>query len=334
MRLALQRILLALCAIPLALMSLSPPVALATATEQGADDETIPVPNNTALADRDRRLADKGMTAGSPMMIRIFKSESELELWINTGQRFELFHTYRICNWSGTLGPKLHEGDRQAPEGFYSVSLAQIHRKGRWPRSLNIGFPNSLDRAVGRTGSLILVHGGCTSTGCYAMTNPVMEEIYGLAEQALRGGQERIPVHVFPFRMSDANMKAHADQQWHDFWLNLKEAYDRFEQARVPPKIDVCDKRYVVREASDGEGEVEAHLGATCQPLDVAPLAIAEGTGTIKAKHGRKVASRARARRSAGRNARKAYAAARRARMAAHGKHVRSAAAVASKRAR
>ena len=108
-------------------------------------------------------------------------------------ERFELFATYPICHWSGRLGPKLHEGDRQAPEGLYSRGPSPDPSQGRWPRSLDIGYPNAFDRAMARTGSYILVHGGCTSTGCYAMTNPVMEEIYALSEQALRQGQERIP---------------------------------------------------------------------------------------------------------------------------------------------
>src|SRR5262245_41649609 len=173
---------------------------------------------------RDRRLADKGLTAGSPILIRIFKAEFELELWMRKGDRFELFATYPICYWSGTLGPKLHEGDKQAPEGFYAVGLNQIHRRGRWPRSLNIGYPNALDRAFARTGSLILVHGGCTSTGCFAMTNPVMAEIYALAEQALQQGHDRSPIHVFPFRMTEANLVARsvAHGEWRTFWLNLK----------------------------------------------------------------------------------------------------------------
>ena len=126
-------------------------------------------------------------------MIRIFKAESELELWMQKDDRFELFATYSICKWSGKLGPKQHEGDRQAPEGMYAVGMPQIHRKGRWPRALNIGYPNAFDRAMDRTGSYILVHGGCSSTGCFAMTNQQMEEIYRLSEEALKQGQTHIP---------------------------------------------------------------------------------------------------------------------------------------------
>ncbi len=344
-------------AVLLALGCLSVDPAVATATELNstppphnggvASDQRLPVLGALQTDDRDRRLAERGMAAGSPVMIRIFKAESQLELWLEKGGRFELFATYPICYWSGTLGPKLHEGDKQAPEGFYSVGMPQIRRRGRWPRSLNIGFPNALDRAYARTGSLILVHGGCTSTGCYAMTNPVMEEIYALSEQALKRGQDRIQVHVFPFRMTEHNVSAHADHEWHGFWLNLKEAYDLFERTRVPPKVSVCGKKYVVTEGAsldddDGAATLSARRRAAhlfsdvkeaapselgdCVELepDTQSLASPQSARTKKAR-GRKVASRAHRRRSVGRNARKAYAAARKVRMTAHAKRVRTA---------
>src|SRR5262245_6728439 len=275
---------------------------------------------------RDQRLADKGLTAGSPILIRIFKAEFEFELWMRKGERFELFATYPICYWSGTLGPKMHEGDKQAPEGFYAVGLNQIHRSGRWPRSLNIGYPNALDRAHARTGSLILVHGGCTSTGCFAMTNPVMAEIYGLAEQALQQGQERIPIHVFPFRMTEANLAAGSvvHGEWRDFWHNLKLGYDLFERTRVPPKVGICNKQYALSagDLADGSGPpaelampcAESGGGAAMPLVTAATEAAAEQANLVARPH--KAAARPR-HRSAARNARKAYAASRRARAAA-----------------
>jgi murein L,D-transpeptidase YafK len=147
---------------------------------------------------------------------------------------FVLFSTYPICRWSGTLGPKLREGDRQTPEGFYTITSRQLHLAGRWPRSLNLGFPNVLDRVQARHGSYILVHGGCSSTGCFAMTNPVSHEIYRLTEAALRAGQAHVPVHVFPFRMTEENLAAHQESDWQPFWRNLKEGYDSFETSRRP----------------------------------------------------------------------------------------------------
>jgi murein L,D-transpeptidase YafK len=283
-----------------------------------ATSTDIPLPG--ASMDRDQRLAAKGMRAGSPLMIRIFKAESQLEVWLQKNDRFELFATYPICYWSGRLGPKMHEGDRQAPEGLYSVGLGQIYHKGRWPRSLDIGFPNTFDKAYARTGSLILVHGGCKSTGCYAMTNPVMDEIYGLSEQALRQGQDAIPVHIFPFRMTEENMAAQAGNPWTPFWLNLKQAYDLFESTRVPPKVSVCNKRYSV---ADGETAfapcVDDGSGGIPMPSIEAKL---ESRKVVKA---RRVASKTHTRgRATGRNARKAYAEARRARMAEHARRTRT----------
>jgi murein L,D-transpeptidase YafK len=300
-----------------------------------------PVPSFTA-ADRIRRLGEKGMTAGSPVMLRIFKAESELELWLLKEGRFELFTIYPICFWSGALGPKLREGDRQAPEGFYSVGAEQLHLKGRQPRSLDLGFPNALDRAHARTGSYILVHGGCKSIGCYAMTNPVMEEIYALSEQALRQGQDRIQVHVFPFRMTEANLAAQAESVWHPFWLNLKDAHDVFERTRIPPRVGVCAKRYVVSEGTPpGEDAMVAATAAsaalsTCE-RDEAEASLWQlpevESATLYGARGRRAASRPYSRRFAGRNARKAYAAARRARIVAYARRLRTTDAAGPKRA-
>jgi murein L,D-transpeptidase YafK len=277
----------------------------------------IPLPG--ASMDREQRLAAKGMRAGNPVMIRIFKAESQLEVWLQKEDRFELFAAYPICYWSGRLGPKQYEGDKQAPEGLYSVTIGQIHHKGRWPRSLDIGFPNLFDKAYARTGSLILVHGGCKSTGCYAMTNPVMDEIYGLSEQALRQGQDAIPVHIFPFRMTEENMVSQAGNPWTPFWLNIKQAYDLFERTRVPPKVSVCNKRYSV---TDGE---TASSPCIDDGSDGIPMPVVEASAVSKKViKARKVASKTHTRRVGGRNARKAYAEARRARMAEHARRMRT----------
>jgi murein L,D-transpeptidase YafK len=195
-----------------------------------------------------------GFSPGNPVMIRIFKRESKLELWMRKDDRFELFATYPICFWSGRLGPKQREGDRQAPEGFYSFDREQLRIGGRHPQSINIGFPNEFDRASGRTGSYILLHGGCTSIGCFAMTDPVMDEIYTLAEQALAHGQDRIQVQIFPFRPTEANLAAYTNTKWNAFWRNLKEGYDVFEDTHMPPAISVCHSAYVVTAtASDAD---------------------------------------------------------------------------------
>ncbi len=224
--------------------------------QRHAAEGLLPLPGTPNLAAFDERLAAKGLTRGSEVFIRIFKAESELELWLRKGDRFVLLDVYPICHWSGTLGPKVLEGDKQNPEGFYRISSRQLHLIGRWPRSLNLGFPNSYDRALGRTGSYILLHGGCSSVGCFAMTNEVMTEIYGLTEKALRSGQDEVSIHIFPFRMTEANLERNAASPWIDFWRNLKEGYDAFQTAQVPPEVGVCNRKYVVHEMAPGPADV------------------------------------------------------------------------------
>jgi len=213
----------------------------------------LPLPGTPDIMALPARLAALGVAAGDPVFIRIFKAESELELWMRKGDGLVLLATYPICHWSGGLGPKLIEGDRQTPEGFYTINKRRLHRAGRWPRSLDLGYPNDHDRALRRSGSYILVHGGCSSIGCFAMTNEVMAEIYGLAEQALVAGQQNIHVHVFPFRMTEQRLAAAGDHPWAAFWQSLKPAYDLFEANRRPPRIGVCESRYVVHTAGPGE---------------------------------------------------------------------------------
>jgi len=301
-----------------------------TITDEFTPEQPAAAPAPFSPADRERRLTEKGLIAGSPVMIRIFKEDSELELWIEREGRFEHFNTYRICFWSGGLGPKKREGDKQAPEGLYSVGLQQLYPRGRRPHSFDIGYPNTFDRSLARTGSYILVHGGCSSTGCFAMTDPVMDEIYALSERALREGQDRIEVHVFPFRMTETNLAAHAESPWFAFWLNLKEAYDAFERTHLPPRVSVCDRRYIIAEPRAEEIAAPPDNGAPtafgiCEDAiaGIVPLAgpQAEHIAHVAARFHR-VAMRARMHRAAGRNAHANYAAARRAHMVAHARRV------------
>jgi murein L,D-transpeptidase YafK len=214
-------------------------------------------PNVAILKDR---LREVGVRADAPMLIRVFKSESELEVWKEKRGTYVLFATYPICHWSGSLGPKIREGDKQTPEGFYTVTRAQARGSMRWPRSLNIGYPNLLEQSQAQTGSHILIHGGCSSVGCFAMTNPVMDEIHELSIAALDGGQTHIPVHVFPFRMTDENMRKHEDAPWAALWANLKEGFDAFEKHRRPPVVSGCNGRYEFSTSGDtiwGPGPIE-----------------------------------------------------------------------------
>jgi murein L,D-transpeptidase YafK len=198
----------------------------------------------------DARLKAAGVELGVPVHLRIYKLESESELWVQKDRRFERFATYPICLWSGRLGPKLKEGDWQAPEGFYTVAKDALNPHSDHHRSFNLGFPNVYDRGKGRTGSLIMVHGDCSSVGCYAVTNGVVDEIWRFVTASLENGQKRIPVHAFPFRMTESNAWVHSGDKWSGFWADLKKGYDLFEQSRLPPVVSVCNGRYAFEEGS------------------------------------------------------------------------------------
>ncbi|WP_430514121.1 L,D-transpeptidase family protein [Pannonibacter phragmitetus] len=186
------------------------------------------------------------MDAKSPILIRIFKEESTLEVWKqNREGRFALLQTYEICKWSGELGPKIKEGDRQAPEGFYEITPGLMNPNSSYHLAFNTGFPNAYDRSHNRTGTDLMVHGACSSRGCYAMTDPQIEDIYSLARDSFKGGQRSFQVQAFPFRMTAENMARHNDSPHMDFWRMLKVGYDHFEVTKQAPKIDVCEKQYV-----------------------------------------------------------------------------------------
>jgi murein L,D-transpeptidase YafK len=191
-------------------------------------------------------LKAKSMEKESPILMRIFKEESELEIWkMDTSGLFALLSTYPICRWSGQLGPKIKEGDRQAPEGFYTITPGLMNPNSSNYLAINTGFPNAYDRANGRTGAFLMIHGDCSSSGCYAMTDEQIAEIYALAREAFSGGQRSFQIQAFPFRMTPLNMARHRNSPHLEFWSMLKEGYDYFEVTRQEPKIDVCEKRYV-----------------------------------------------------------------------------------------
>jgi len=194
----------------------------------------------------EKAFIERELSLGSPVFMRIFKDPAVLEVWVQLERDYQLFRAYPICAFSGTPGPKLKEGDRQAPEGFYSVASEQMNPNSSYHLSFNLGFPNEYDRAKGRTGSFLMVHGDCRSVGCYAMGDEAIEEIWTIAVAALKGGQSTFAVHCFPFPLTEENLERHADHDWIEFWRELKPGFDFFEKQRVPPAIFVRDGRYVV----------------------------------------------------------------------------------------
>ena len=198
------------------------------------------------------QIAAKDMDPQSPILIRLFKQEAELEVWKQdkTG-RFALLTTYPICRWSGELGPKRKEGDRQAPEGFYNITPAQMNPESQFYLSFNMGYPNAFDRSHGRTGGHLMVHGDCSSRGCYAMTDEQMSEIYALGRESFFGGQRSFQVQAYPFRMTAQNMAKHRNNPNMPFWKMLKQGNDHFEVTHLEPKVDVCEQRYVFNAEKD-----------------------------------------------------------------------------------
>lgn len=213
------------------------------------------------------------MLAADPVLVRIFKLESELEVWKRdkTGN-YALLKTYPMCRWSGKLGPKTEEGDRQAPEGFYSVSAWQLNPRSQYFLSFDLGFPNRLERAKGYSGTALMVHGACSSSGCYAISDQHVAELYAVVRDALRGGQAGFQVQAYPFRMTPENLAAYRDDANFGFWMDLKEGFDRFEVLRQPPGFGFCDGRYRFGTPTDGKWPSDP-LGA-CPEFDPAPQAV------------------------------------------------------------
>lgn len=197
-----------------------------------------------------KELAKDSLNFG-PVFIRIFKESRELELWLKKEDKYRLFKIYDICYFSGEPGPKLRQGDYQSPEGFYYVKPSQLNPNSTFHLSINIGYPNRYDRAHHRTGRYIMIHGNCVSIGCYAMTDKAIEEIYTLAEAAFRSGQSFFRVHIFPFRMKEEKMEENKNTRWINFWRNLKQGYDYFEQHKIPPDVLVRDGKYIFQNNSE-----------------------------------------------------------------------------------
>jgi murein L,D-transpeptidase YafK len=190
-------------------------------------------------------LRQKKMPKHSPIIVRIFKEEAELEVWKQdvTGH-FEIVKTFPICRWSGDLGPKMHEGDRQTPEGFYTITPNLMNPNSNWFLAINTGFPNTFDKANNRNGTFLMIHGDCSSSGCFAMTDEQISEIYGLARDSLVG-RPSFQVQAYPFRLTPANLARHRTNPNLAFWKMLKIGNDHFEATHLEPKVEVCDRQYV-----------------------------------------------------------------------------------------
>lgn len=215
----------------------------------------------------------KQQLLGSPVYIQIFKEERKLELYARMGNEFRLVNTFPICNFSGGLGPKRREGDFKSPEGFYSVDARHLKPDSKYYRAINIGFPNDYDKSQGYSGAYLMIHGECKSIGCYAMTNTYMDEIYRYVEAAFAYGQSRVDISIYPFRMTEQNLKRHASSSYIAFWRPLKPGYDYFAKNHQPPTMGVVNGQYVLGQPLMSSGGMMTQYASASPTPNTNPFA-------------------------------------------------------------
>jgi murein L,D-transpeptidase YafK len=227
----------------------------------------------------------------SPVVIRAYKKEAELEIWkMSSDGHYALLKTYPMCRWSGQLGPKKREGDMQVPEGFYTIAPGQMNPNSHYYLSFNVGYPNAYDRALGRNGGNVMVHGVCSSAGCFSMTDEQIDDIYAIARDAFRGGQREIQLQSYPFHMTAENMAKYRLDPNIDFWKEIKNGSDHFEVTKQEPPVIVCNKHYVFGATADRPVSASAACPALQRDEDV-EAAVAEKADRDGAKVAELVAS-------------------------------------------
>ena len=250
-------------------------VSLLAASLAGCNVETVqrtparasaPVPQATLAL-----MAEKQTDRNAPILIRAYKKEAEIEIWKqNRKGDYVLLKSYPVCRWSGQLGPKRKEGDRQVPEGFYTVSASQMNPFSSYWLAFNVGYPNPLEKSMGRSGGDIMVHGTCSSRGCFAMTDAQIEEIYAVMREAFNAGQKSVQFQSFPFHMTAENLAKFRHDPNMPYWKNLKEGSDHFEVTKQEPKINYCGQRYIFNAESNGRFDPSAPCPAYQVPQEVA----------------------------------------------------------------
>jgi murein L,D-transpeptidase YafK len=251
-------------------------LTLSPAALASGDKSMAPIPGATLAL-----MKAKGVSPASPILIRAYKKEAEMEVWKQGKDgRYVLLKTFPICRWSGQLGPKTTLGDRQTPEGFYAIGPAQMNPNSSYYLSFDIGYPNAFDQARGGSGSYLMVHGTCSSAGCFAMTDKGIGEIYALAREAFAGGQPAFQFQSYPFRMTAENMAKYRLDANIGFWRQLKEGADRFEATREELAVGVSAGRYVFG-ASNPDREALAQARRAEEDARIAAL-VAQGKPAMR----------------------------------------------------
>ena len=199
-----------------------------------------------------KQFAKKGLQwPAKYVYIRSFKYDAQLEVWVKNEakEQYKLFKTYKVCMQSGTMGPKRLQGDYQVPEGFYYIN--EFNPNSNYHLSLGLNYPNASDRILSdslRPGGDIYIHGSCVSVGCIPLTDDEIEDIYIITSHAKANGQDFIPVHVFPVKYSVKKsmdylaLATKNNQQLQRFAVDLKEAFDKFEDKKQVPLILINKK--------------------------------------------------------------------------------------------
>jgi murein L,D-transpeptidase YafK len=207
--------------------------------ERGDDALSGPARERRALINKGLEVAQLLRAAGvegppKQLHFRVFKQEQELEVWASgdASGPLKLVATYEICATSGQLGPKLRQGDGQVPEGFYEIDF--FKPRSDYYLAMRINYPNARDRAIGATGSAIMIHGRCASIGCLAMTDPRIEELWVLARALAKG---RVHVHIFPMRDIAPLLEVTTDPALHAFWSDLDAGKRAFEADHQLPRV-------------------------------------------------------------------------------------------------
>ena len=194
-----------------------------------------------------------GYGSNFSMLINAYIAEGKLEVWLKSksSPTYSLFRTYNFCAHSGTIGPKVIEGDGQTPEGFYYINV--FNPVSSFHLSLGLNYPNAVDLArTGKDrkpGNDIYIHGNCVTVGCIPLTDDKIKEVYILGVEARNAGQDKIPVNIFPFKMTNANMKKYVAQFsiQANFWKTLQLGYLAFEKRKNQAKIMEVKGKYVFK---------------------------------------------------------------------------------------
>jgi murein L,D-transpeptidase YafK len=193
--------------------------------------------------------SDLGLTLGAPVYFRLIRDQDRLEVWVKSPSgAYSRLRNFKICGKDGVLGPRQSAATGQ-PEGFYTLSAAQMRPQGVGYLGINLNWPNDYDRGRGWRGAPSLLQAGCASGRHYGLTDQDMEEVFTIAYSALINGQTSIPFHIFPFQMTPFRMLQIGQGPKASFWRDLEPAWRAFERTKTPPQIKVQGRRYRVSES-------------------------------------------------------------------------------------